>query len=309
MTVHAAADCLPNVPGFKVEKVLGRGGAAVVYKARQIDPPRLVALKLFRAQAGGTALARFRGEADALTRLRHPHVVEVYAVGEYAGGPYLVMEFCAGSSLDNRLLGQPLTPRAAATLAATLARAVQHCHELGVIHRDLKPANVLLSDGPDGNHIPKIADFGLAKVLDDESNLTRSGIVLGTIGFMAPEQAAGQTKHVGPAADIWALGAILYQLLTGNSPFFGANDPEILAHILEDDPEPPDGPPGLVAICFKCLRKRPEERYTTAGELADDLDRWLRDEPTQAELAPPPTADPPPATGLRARLTAWWGRK
>jgi serine/threonine protein kinase len=292
----------------------------VVYKARQLDPPRTVALKLIRAQAGSTALARFRAEADALTRLRHPNVVEVYAVGEYAGGSYLVMEFCAGSSLDNRLLGQPLPPRDAAALAATLARTVQHCHDLGVIHRDLKPANILLAAGGQpagggekgppsllsaaGCRLPavKIADFGLAKLLDDDANLTRSGVVLGTVGFMAPEQAAGQTKHVGPAADVWALGAILYQLLTGDPPFFGMADVETLTHILEDDPPPPAGPPGLVAVCLKCLRKRPDDRYLTAGDLADDLDRWLSAQTVRAET------EPQPAAGLGRDGKRWWSR-
>jgi serine/threonine protein kinase len=299
MTSPQSAGYLPNIPGFTVEKELGRGGMAIVYRATQSDPPRPVALKVLRPQAGREVFARLQAEAEALTRLRHANVLEVYAVGEHAGRPYLVMEFCDGSSLDNRLLGQPQPPRAAAELAVTLARAVQYCHEQGIIHRDLKPANILLAGAT-----PKIADFGLAKLLDADMNLTRSGAVLGSIGYMAPEQATGGTKHVGPAADIWALGCILYALLTGDPPFHGTMDAESLTRMIEQDPPPPEGPPRLVAVCLKCLRKRPAERYASAGALADDLDRWLRGESGAAETAPPEIV-----AERKGWLAGLWGRR
>ena len=278
MTLSKATDPLPKIPGFELEKELGRGGMGVVYQARQIDPPRPVALKVLRPKADPVVFARLLAEAEALARLRHPNVVEVYGIGEYAGRPYLIMEFCDGSNLQNHLLGQPQPPRAAAELTATLARAVQHFHGLGVIHRDLKPANILLAGS-----VPKIADFGLAKLLVGEMHLTQSGAVLGSVGYMSPEQAKGGTKHVGPAADIWALGCILYSLLTGDPPFQGMMDLETLTAIVEHDPPPPPGPPELVGICMKCLRKQPDERHATAGALADDLDRWLRGEPVRLD--------------------------
>jgi eukaryotic-like serine/threonine-protein kinase len=277
MTLSKTADPLPKIPGFELEKELGRGGMGVVYQARQLDPPRPVALKVLRPKADPVVFARLRAEAEALARLRHPNVVEVYGIGEHAGRPYLIMEFCDGSNLENHLLGQPQPPRAAAELTATLARAVQHFHDLGVIHRDLKPANILLA-----GTVPKIADFGLAKLLVGEMHLTQSGAILGSVGYMSPEQATGGTKHVGPAADIWALGCILYSLLTGDPPFQGMMDLETLTAIVEHDPPPPVGPPELVAVCMKCLRKKPEDRYATAGAMADDLDRWLRGEPIAA---------------------------
>jgi eukaryotic-like serine/threonine-protein kinase len=281
MTLSRLADPPPTIPGFDLEKELGRGGMGVVYKARQIDPPRAVALKVLRPHSGPVVFARLEAEAEALTRLRHPNVVEVYGVGEHAGRPFLIMEFCDGNNLENHLLGRPQPPRAAAEMTATLARAAQHFHDLGVIHRDLKPANILLA-----GTVPKIADFGLAKLLAGETNLTVSGAVLGSVGYMSPEQAKGGTKHVGPAADIWALGCILYSLLAGDPPFQGMMDLETLTAIVEHHPPPPPGPPELVAVCLKCLRKQPEERYATAGELAEDLDRWLRGEPIAADAGP-----------------------
>jgi eukaryotic-like serine/threonine-protein kinase len=288
---------LPSFPGFTVEKELGRGGMAVVYRAMQINPPRPVALKVIRPQAGDVVYARLRAEADALTRLRHPNVVDVYTVGEDADRPYLVMEYCDGSSLDNRLLGQPQPPRAAAELTAILARAVQFCHDRGVIHRDLKPANILLSGS-----VPKIADFGLAKLLDGDMHVTQSGAILGSVGYMAPETVTGGTKHVGPAVDIWALGCILYALLTGDPPFQGTMDAESLTRVIEQDPPPVEGPPELVAACLRCLRKRPEERYASAGDLADDLDHWLHGDAIVA-------AEPAPVVEKRGWLGGLWGRR
>jgi serine/threonine protein kinase/WD40 repeat protein len=266
------------VPGYEVLGELGRGGMGVVYRARQVGLDRLVALKVVRAgaHAGPEELARFRREAEAIARLRHPNVVEVYEVGDRDGLPYFSMELCGGGSLAQQLAGGPLAPRRAAELVETLARAVQTAHEAGIVHRDLKPANVLLT--ADGT--PKITDFGLAKKRDDgASELTASGVILGTPAYMAPEQASGDGKHVGPAADVWALGTILYELLTGRPPFRAATPFDTLMQVLSDAPEPPARlrpgvPAALDAICLRCLEKKPARRYGSAAELADDLRRF-----------------------------------
>jgi serine/threonine-protein kinase len=190
----------------------------VVYKARQVQANRVVALKMILAggHAGAAERARFQTEAEAIARLQHPHVVQVYEVGEHEGKPFFSLEFCGGGSLDRQLQGTPRTPREAARLVETLAGAVQAAHDKQVIHRDLKPANVLLA----GDGTPKVTDFGLAKKLD-EPGLTASGAVMGTQSYMAPEQASGRSKEVGPMADVYALGAILYECLTGRPPFRG----------------------------------------------------------------------------------------
>lgn len=307
---------VPSVAGFTFDRELGRGGMGVVYRAQQINPARTVAIKMILPKAGVHALARFKSEAAVLVRLKHANVVEVHKLGEHEGRPFLVMEYCAKGSLDDHLLGRPMDPRDAAQLSVALARAVQYCHDEGVVHRDLKPGNVLISaddipagagDKPSAPRCPaatslKIADFGLAKILDSDMQLTRSGTILGTVGYMAPEQASGRTKHVGPAADIWALGAILYELLSGNPPFDGAADAETLAMIVEKDPEPPPGPTELVAICLKCLRKSPSHRYASAGAMADDLEHWLNGEPVSATLEVPP----PPQAATQEQPQPWW---
>jgi eukaryotic-like serine/threonine-protein kinase len=202
------------VPNYEIICELGRGGMGVVYQARHIKLNRPVALKMILAgsHAGAADLARFQTEAEAIARLRHPNIVQVYEVGEHEGKPYFSLEFCGGGSLEKKLGGTPLPPKEAASLVETLARAMQPAHEQHVIHRDLKPANVLLAE--DGT--PKITDFGLAKKLD-EAGQTASGAVMGTPSYMAPEQAEG--KAVGPLADVYALGAILYECLTGRPPF------------------------------------------------------------------------------------------
>ncbi len=277
----------PAVPGYQLLGVLGRGGMGVVYKARQLSLGRLVALKMMRdgALAGPAELARFRAEAAAVARLQHPHVVQVYEVGEHAGRPFFSLELVGGGSLAERLRGTPQPPRRAAELVQTLARAVHHAHQRGIVHRDLKPGNVLLTD--DGT--PKVSDFGLAKHMDGTADRTATGAVLGTPGYMAPEQAWGKSKIriIGPAADVYALGAILYELLTGRPPFQGETPVDTLQQVIGQDPVPPSRlqptvPRDLETVCLKCLRKEPGRRYTSAADLADDLGRWLAGGPVLA---------------------------
>ena len=208
----------------------------VVYEARQAKLDRVVALKMLLSggHAGDAALARFRTEAEAIARLQHPNIVQIHEVGEHGGLPYLALEYCGGGSLEKKLAGTPLLPSQAAALVEQLARAMQAAHDKGVIHRDLKPANVLLA--ADGT--PKITDFGLAKKLD-EAGQTASGTVMGTPSYMAPEQAGGQSKEVGPACDVYALGAILYECLTGRPPFRAATALETLMQVVSEEPVPP----------------------------------------------------------------------
>jgi serine/threonine-protein kinase len=216
----AEAGPLPRPPGYEVLGVLGRGGMGVVYRARHVKLNRIVALKMILTggHAGEAELARFRTEAEAVARLQHPNVVQVFEVGESEGHPFLSLEFCPGGSLEKKLQGTPLPPGQAAQLVETLAQAMQAAHEKGVIHRDLKPANVLLAE--DGT--PKITNFGLAKKLD-EAGQTATGAVMGTPSYMAPEQAGGKAKELGPACDIYALGAVLYECLTGRPPLPGGD--------------------------------------------------------------------------------------
>jgi len=274
-----------GVPGFEVLGELGRGGAAVVYRARQTGLGREVALKMVLHGAHATAdeLDRFRTEAAAVAKLRHPHIVEVFAFGETADGlPYFAMEFCGGGTLARHCTGV-LPVRAAVELVATVASAVRFAHAAGIVHRDLKPANVLLTDAG----APKVSDFGLAKSLTESDSRTRTGAVMGTPAYMAPEQAEGRTRDIGPAADVYALGAILFALLTGRPPFDGGTVVDTLRAVTRDEPPRPrklrrDIPPDLEAIVLQCLEKKPEGRYATAGELADDLARWLNGEPVRA---------------------------
>jgi urea transport system substrate-binding protein len=269
------------VPGYEILAEVGRGGMGVVYKARQSKLNRLVALKMILSggHAGEADLARFRTEAEAVARLQHPNFVQVYEIGEHGGLPYLSLEFCPGGSLEHRLAGAPLPPREAAALVEVLARAMESAHGKGVIHRDLKPANVLLGE----HDTPKITDFGLAKKLD-EVGPTVTGAVMGTPSYMAPEQAGGKSKEIGPACDTYALGAILYECLTGRPPFKAATNLDTILQVISEEPRAvrqcrPDVPRDLETICLKCLAKRPDDRYASAADLADDLRRFLQGEP------------------------------
>jgi WD40 repeat protein len=278
-----ARRALPQVPGYEVLGELGRGGMGVVYKARHVALDRLVALKMVLSGefTGDQERARFRAESLAVARLSHANVVQIFEVGEHDGRPFFSMEFCGGGSLADRLDGTPWPPLRGAELVATLARAVHSAHQAGVVHRDLKPANVLLTE--DG--ALKVGDFRLAKRLG-AAGQTQSGAVVGTPSYMAPEQAQGQ-KEVGPAADVYALGAILYELLTGRPPFRAATPLETVLQVVSEEPVPPRRlqpgvPRDLDTICLKCLAKEPRQRYGRAVDLADDLQRFQAGQPIRA---------------------------
>jgi WD40 repeat protein len=287
--VSSAAATEPiEVAGYEVLRELGRGGMGVVYQARQTKLGRVVALKMILsgAHAGEGDTARFRTEAEAIARLQHPNIVQIYEVGEHGGLPFFSLEFCPGGGLDRKLNGTPLPAKEAASLVEVLARAMHAAHQKGVVHRDLKPANVLLAE--DGTL--KITDFGLAKKLD-EAGQTASGAVMGTPSYMAPEQAGYQpdapARAIGPAADVYALGAILYECLTGRPPFKAATPLDTILQVVADDPVPPTRlqptvPRDLETICLKCLEKAPAKRYGSAQELADDLRRFLDGRPVAA---------------------------
>jgi tetratricopeptide (TPR) repeat protein len=275
-------------PGYELVSVLGRGGMGVVYKARQVALKRLVALKMVTAGAHASPgdLIRFQTEAEAVASLQHPNIVQIYEVGEYEGVPYFSLEYVDGGSLVQKLKDRPLRSREAARLLQTLARAIHYAHEHGVVHRDIKPANVLLmADGT-----PKVADFGLAKRVGGDAEAasqTQAGTILGTPNFMAPEQAEGEIHEIGPTADVYSLGAVLYHLLTGRPPFQAATMLETLQLVRTKEPVPlrqlqPSVPRDLETICLKCLQKAPARRYASAAALADDLGRFLADEPILA---------------------------
>jgi WD40 repeat protein/tetratricopeptide (TPR) repeat protein len=293
----------PSVPGYDILSELGRGGMGVVYRARQVGLNRVVALKMILAggHAGDPERVRFRTEAEAVARLQHPGIVQIYEVGEHQGLPYFSLEYCAGGSLERKLAGTPLPAAEAARLVAALARAVQAAHEAGVIHRDLKPANVLLQSSDSKleiadlkseivnlpSAIPKITDFGLAKRLDGTAGQTASGAIVGTPSYMAPEQAGGKGQEVGPAADVYGLGAILYECLTGRPPFRAATPLDTVLQVVSEEPVPPSRlqpkvPRDLETIDLKCLQKEPHKRYAGAGALADDLERFLEGRPVRA---------------------------
>src|ERR1700676_2114449 len=245
---------------------------------------RLVGLKMILAGglSGSAERERFRTEAEAIARLQHPNIVQVYEVGEHEGMPFFSLEFCPGGSLDGKLDGTPLPPLEAARLVQTLASAVQAAHDKSVIHRDLKPANVLL--GEDGT--PKITDFGLAKKLDDVGQ-TQSGSIMGTPSYMAPEQAGGKSGAMGPACDVYALGSILYECLTGRPPFKAATALERIMQVVREEPVPvrqlnASVPRDLETVCVKCLQKEAGKRYASAQALAEDLRRFQAGEPIVA---------------------------
>jgi eukaryotic-like serine/threonine-protein kinase len=272
---------LGEVAGYKVLRVLGRGGMGVVYKARQRGLKRIVALKMI--SAGGhhspADLARFRSEAMAVADLQHPNIVQIYEVGEDNGQPFFSLEYVAGGSLAKKIGGTPRPPREAAQLMRALADGMEYAHQRGIIHRDLKPANVLLTESGE----PKVSDFGLVKRLEDDAGQTQSGSILGTPSYMAPEQAEGKIKEIGPRTDIYALGGILYELMTGRPPFRAASVLDTLQQVRTQEPIPPSQfqtkvPRDLETICLKCLQKDPAKRYVTAEALGEDLRRFLSSE-------------------------------
>ncbi len=284
----------PAAPaGYEILGELGRGGMGVVYRARHLALKRVVALKMILAgdHAGADQVNRFRREAEAVARLQHPNIVQIHEVGGQDARPYLALEFVEGGSLERRLSEELMPSRAAAELVQILARAVHAAHLKGIVHRDLKPANVLLA--ADGT--PKVTDFGLAKMLADDDapgQPTRSGAVVGTASYMAPEQARGRGREVGPCSDVYALGAILYETLTGRPPFRGSSLLETLELVAAAEPVPPGRlqprlARDLETICLKCLEKDPRRRYASALALADDLGRFLRHEPILARPVGP----------------------
>jgi|GEM_PF-3399270 len=273
------------VPGYDLLGELGRGGMGVVYRARDQKLKRVVALKMILsgAHASEEDMQRFQVEAEAVAKLQHANIVQIYEVGEHRGNPYISLEYQEGGGLDEKIAGTPQNVEESAQLIETLARAMQVAHAQGIIHRDLKPANILLA--ADGE--PKITDFGLAKRMDEDSNQTKSGAVMGTPSYMAPEQAASSKESLGPAADTYALGAILYHLLTGRPPFRGETQLDTLMQVISDEPVAPRRfnskvPTDLETICLKCLQKEIGRRYRSAEELAEDLRRFVAGEPISA---------------------------
>ncbi|MBX9623845.1 MAG: serine/threonine protein kinase, partial [Gemmataceae bacterium] len=311
----------PVVAGYEVGEELGRGGMGVVWKARDIGLNRTVALKMLlnSKYASPEVRLRFLIEAEAVARLQHPGIVQVYEFGDHDGQPYLAMEYVPGGTLAQRLSGgERFAPRDAAALVARLAAAVAAAHRAGVVHRDLKPANILLGNAecglgnaesedktPSGSGLhsalrtphsafqPKVTDFGLAKL--DRSDLTRTGALMGTPQYMAPEQAAGRVREVGTPTDVYALGVILYELLTGRPPFDAGAPLDVLYHVIHTPPKPPRAggrrvPKDLETVCLKCLEKDPRKRYASADALAADLRAYLD------------------GRTITARPAAWWER-
>ncbi len=270
---------LDQVAGYKILKVLGQGGMGVVYKARQRGLKRIVALKMISGGVGREGpddLARFRSEAMAVADLQHPNIVQIYEVGEDNGRPFFSLEYVSGGSLAKKISGTPCPPDAAARMLMALAAGMQYAHERGIVHRDLKPANVLLAESGE----PKVSDFGLVKRLEDDAGQTQSGSILGTPSYMAPEQAEGRIKDIGPCSDIYALGGILYEMLTGRPPFRAASVLDTLQQVRTQEPIPPSQfqpkvPRDLETICLKCLQKDSAKRYDSAAALGEDLRRFL----------------------------------
>jgi len=285
---------------YELLEELGRGGMGVVYRARQISLQREVAVKMIlRGQLASRAdLDRFRSEAEAAARLDHPGIVPVYEVGDVDGRPYFSMKYIDGDTLAQRLALGPLPPREAARILVDVARAIHFAHERGVLHRDLKPSNILL----DRSSRPHVTDFGLAKQISDAGSLTRTGAVLGTPAYMAPEQAAGARGQVGPPSDVYSLGVILYHMLTGRPPFQAASPVDTVLMVLEQDPVPPrmlnpKADRDLEMIALRCLQKPTDLRYPTASALADDLEAYLHDERISAR------------SGQLMQVVSWWLRE
>ncbi|MBY0228652.1 MAG: serine/threonine protein kinase [Gemmataceae bacterium] len=266
-----APDALPRLPGYEVLEEIGRGGMGVVYRALDVRLERIVALKVMRHGADQRMLLRFANEAKAMARLDHPHIVPILGGGEHRGAPYLAMKHLPGGTLASRRLASGCEPRWVAVLMEKVARAVDYLHSRHLLHRDLKPSNILLDEAGE----PHVADFGIAKLLRG-GEMTPSGAVLGTLWYMSPEQVRGDLLRLGRASDVWALGVILHELVAGQRPFLG-DELRVASAIVSDPPPPlpPEQSRGLQPIISKCLEKRPERRYATARQLADDLKAWL----------------------------------
>jgi eukaryotic-like serine/threonine-protein kinase len=289
ISLEASQRDIPVIAGYQILHELGRGGMGVVYLARQdrLNRPCVLKMILGGARAGSEATARFLAEAEAVARLQHPNVVRIHHIGEADGLPFFELEYVDGGSLDQRLDGGPWPAKRAATLIEALARGVAEAHRLGIVHRDLKPGNVLLA----ADDTPKVTDFGLAKSLAADSGLTRTDSIMGSPSYMAPEQAEGKAKEVGLLADVYALGAILYELLTGRPPFRGSTILATLEQVKTAEPVAPSRlvpgvPADIETIALKCLQKEQGKRYDSATALADDLRRFLGDEPIVARPVP-----------------------
>ncbi|MCA9038815.1 MAG: serine/threonine protein kinase [Planctomycetaceae bacterium] len=272
------------IENYELLEEIGRGGMGVVYKALQTDLQRVVAIKMIRSSslASSEEVKRFEQEARAAGKLQHPHIVKIFEAGQIGGQPYFSMEYIPGQSLFQVLKKGPLDPHRAVELLEKVCRAVHHLHEHQLLHRDLKPQNILI----DQTDCPYLTDFGLAKVLEEDFDLTQTGAVLGTPGYMSPEQASPSTGTCSAASDVYSMGAILYHCLTGRAPFSGPNPFETLMAVLESEPLLPRKlnpriPRELELICLKCLEKKPENRFQSAAELADELQRFLQGEPLQ----------------------------
>ena len=271
---------------YELLEEIGRGGQGVVYRARQKSLNRTVALKVIGLGHWATEahLKRFRREAEAAASLEHPGIVPIHEVGERDGSCYFSMKFIEGGQLDEVVRRTPMSIRQAAELIAKVARTVHYAHEHGILHRDIKPGNILL----DQKGEPHLTDFGLARLVETESTVTRTKEVLGTPSYMAPEQAVGETRKLTSATDVYGLGAVLYQLLTGQPPFAGGTTYETVKLLLDTEPRPPRllNPKvdrDLSTICLKCLEKDPQRRYSSALALAEDLEHWLKHEPIRAK--------------------------
>ncbi|MBA4186461.1 MAG: hypothetical protein C0467_00440 [Planctomycetaceae bacterium] len=293
VVINSANAQLPAVPGYEVLALVGRGGMGRVYRARHQTLGRVVALKLLTHEPNERLLARFREEVRAVATLQHPNIAQLFETGVIDGQPYFTQEFLDGGSLSQSFDRKPQEPLKAAGIVETIARAIQHSHDHNILHRDLKPANILLaSDGA-----PKVTDFGLAKTIPtlgeagetapDAAGLTHTGEILGTPAYMPPEQASGVLSLIGPPADVYGIGAILYEALTGRPPFLGPDAIRTVIMVREMEPVSPrtlqpDVPRDLETICLKCLAKEPHKRYASAGELAEDLRRFQNREPIYA---------------------------
>src|SRR6266550_2630868 len=295
--VPRPAKTLANFGDYELLEEIGRGGQGVVYRARQKSLNRTVALKVIGLGHWATEahLKRFRREAESAASLEHPCIVPIYEVGERDGSCYFSMKFIEGGQLDEVVRSEPITIRRAVELIAKMARIVHYAHEHHILHRDIKPGNILL----DQKGEPHLTDFGLARLVETESTVTRTMEVLGTPSYMAPEQAEGENEAVSSATDVYGIGAVLYQLLTGQPPFAGGTTYETIKLLLDTEPRQPRllNPKidrDLSTICFKCLEKDPKRRYSSALALAEDLERWLKHEPIQARH-----------TGVFARGKKW----